>query len=100
MRLSLRFLIPLMLALAGFAYIAVPLVDALMQRWAVRDLDMRSSLIASAVSEQLSTLVASGSTPSIIAYFNRMTRDERLYAVGVCFDTRSDPLATATFPRT
>src|SRR5512141_277155 len=99
MRLSLRFLIPLMLALAAFAYVAVPLADSLMQRWFVRDLDMRSSLIASAVTAPLSSLIASGSTPSILAYFNRMTRDERLYAVGVCFDTRTEPLATPLFPR-
>ena len=46
MRLSLRFLIPLLLALGAFAYVAVPLADSLMQRWFVRDLDIRSSLIA------------------------------------------------------
>ncbi len=51
MRLSLRFLIPLMLALGAFAYVAVPLADTLMQRWFVRDLDMRSSLIAATVQE-------------------------------------------------
>jgi len=51
MRLSLRFLIPLMLALAVFAWLAAPLSGTLMQRWFIRDLDMRSSLIASAVSE-------------------------------------------------
>ena len=42
MRLSLRFLIPLLLALALFAYAAVPLVDTLMTRWFVRDLDIRA----------------------------------------------------------
>ena len=40
-RLSLRFLVPLLLALGAFAYVAVPLADTLMQRWFVRDLDMR-----------------------------------------------------------
>jgi len=100
MRLSLRFLVPLMLALAAFAYVAVPLVDSLMQRWAVRDLDMRSSVIAAAVSEQVSTLMQSDSVPSILAYFNRMTRDERLYAVGLCLDAKRAPLATPTFPPT
>ncbi len=43
MRLSLRFLIPLLVALALFAYAAVPLVDTLTTRWFVRDLDMRSN---------------------------------------------------------
>jgi len=63
MRLSLRFLLPLMLVVGLFAYAAVPLADTLMLRWFVRDLDTRSSLIASAVSEPLSGLVLTGSTP-------------------------------------
>ena len=99
MRLSLRFLIPLMLALAAFAYVAVPLADLLMQRWFVRDLDMRSTLITSAVNEQLSGLLETGSTPQIGALFYRMTRDERLHAVALCLDPAKDPIATTTFPR-
>ncbi len=60
MRLSLRFVVPLMLALAAFAYAAVPLTDALMQRWFARDLAMRSSLIAATVQEPLTDLIAAG----------------------------------------
>ena len=100
MRLSLRFLIPLMLAMAGFAYLAVPLADALMQRWFVRDLDMRSTLITSAFAEQLSGLIEAGSAIPIATLFNRMTRDERLYAVGLCSDLAKAPIATPTFPKT
>jgi len=99
MRLTLRFLVPLMIALGMFAYAAVPLADALLQRWFVRDVDMRSSLIAAAVQEPLSGLIASGSDPGIARYFNRMLQDERLYAVGLCFGGRTEPLATAQFPR-
>jgi trehalose 6-phosphate synthase len=69
MRLSLRFIIPLLLALGVFAYAAVPLTDALMQRWFARDLDARSSMIASTVQEQLVALIATGSTPRIASFF-------------------------------
>ncbi len=89
---------PLLLALGVFAYWAVPLADALMQRWFVRDLDVRSTSLASAVQEPLSSLVASGSTAKITAFLTRMTQDERLYAVGVCFDARAEPVATVNFP--
>jgi len=98
MRLSLRFIIPLLLALAGFAYAAVPLVDSLMLRWAVRDLDIRSNLIATTVQEPLSNLILAGSTPRIAALFNRMTQDERLYAVGLCLPGDTRPIATRSFP--
>src|SRR5512139_1297442 len=91
-RLSLRFLIPLLLALGAFAYVAVPLTDALMQRWFVRDLDMRSSLIADTVQEPLSNLILTGSTPRIVTLFNRLLRDERLYAIGLCMQRHGEPI--------
>src|SRR2546428_14174379 len=99
MRLSLRFLVPLLLALGVFAYGAVPLADALMQRWFVRDLDMRSTLIASNVQEPIANLITVGSKPRINAFFNRMMQDERLYAVALCLDATGQPIASANFPQ-
>ena len=58
MRLSLRFLVPLLIAIGAFAYVAVPLADALMLRWFVRDLDIRSSLIATTVQEPVADLAS------------------------------------------
>ncbi len=57
MRLSLRFVLPLLLALAAIAYAVLPLVDTLTLRWFVRDLDIRASLIANTVQEPLQDLV-------------------------------------------
>ncbi len=99
MRLSLRFLVPLLIALALFAYAAVPLVDALTTRWFVRDLDMRSNVIASAAAEPLAELIEAGSTARILGFFHRLTSDERLYAVGLCTDTATAPIATGAFPK-
>jgi trehalose 6-phosphate synthase len=98
MRLSLRFLIPLLVALGVFAYAAVPLVDTLMTRWFVRDLDVRSNLIAAAVQEPLEELISTGSSARVLGFFHRLTTDERLYAVGLCLDDQAAPLATAAFP--
>ena len=44
MPLSLRFVVPLALALAAIAYAVVPLVDRLTFQWFVRDLDTRGAL--------------------------------------------------------
>ncbi len=60
MRLSLRFIIPLLLAIAAFAYAVVPLVDKLTLRWFMRDLDSRSSLISNTVQESLQDLIGIG----------------------------------------
>jgi trehalose 6-phosphate synthase len=98
MRLSLRFLIPLLLVLGGFAYAAVPLVDALMLRWFVRDLDIRANLIARTVQEPLSQLIIEGSTMNITRFFERIAQDERIYAVALCLQGLPLPVATTEFP--
>ena len=99
MRLSLRFLIPLLVALALFAYAAVPLVDTLTTRWFVRDLDMRSNLIANTVQEPLEEMIKTGSPARILGFFHRLTSDERLYAVGLCLSDDAAPIATGAFPQ-
>ena len=98
MRLSLRFVLPLLVALGAFAWAAVPLVDAWMTRWFVRDLDTRSSLVARTVQEPVDELLRSGSTTRIADYFNRLTDDERLYAVGLCTNRDAAVIGSTLFP--
>ena len=77
MRLSLRFVVPLLLAIAAFAYIAVLVADTLMLRWFVRDLDIRSNLIASTVQEPLSGLIVTGSAPRYLEAYRRAIQIRR-----------------------
>jgi trehalose 6-phosphate synthase len=98
MRLSLRFVIPLLVALAIAAYVAVPLVDKLTLQWFSRDLDIRATLVANTVDEALQDLIRSGNRPRILQFFTRITQDERLFAVGFCPTGGEEPVATATFP--
>src|SRR5438132_3874326 len=98
MRLSLRFVLPLFLALGAFAYAAVPLVDRLTLQWFVRDLDIRASLIASTVQEPLQDLIQTGKRTRMLAFFDRITKDERLFAMGYCPSTAGQPVITSTLP--
>ena len=100
MRLSLRFVIPLMLVLAAVAYAVVPLVDKLTLSWFIRDLDSRSTLIANTIQEPLQDRLAVGSRIGVVAYFARITQDERLYAIGYCASPKSKPLASQLLPKT
>jgi len=89
MRLALRFVIPLAIALAAMAYGVVPLVEELTLRWFVRDLDIRSQLVASAVQEPLVELLTDKVRDKVRlqrtqAFFARILRDERLFAAGFC----------------
>jgi trehalose 6-phosphate synthase len=98
MRLSLRFIIPLALALAAIAYAVVPLVDQLALKWFVRDLNARSVLIANTIQEPLQALVHEGERGRAQAFFNKLTQDERLFAVGFCDGDQASLLATPNYP--
>ena len=99
MRLSLRFILPLLVVLGAFAYAVVPLADRLTLRWFVRDLEIRSSLIASTLHEPVQSLFPTGDRARTVQLFSRITQDERLYALGYCASASAAPLATPSLPR-
>src|SRR5687767_11804556 len=98
MRLSLRFIIPLALALAALAYAVTPLVDRLTLQWFMRDLDLRASLIANTVEESVRTLLETGDATRARRFFERLTRDERLYAVAICPANRKRIITSTALP--
>ncbi len=98
MRLSLRFVLPLLLVLGAVAYGVTYLADQLTLRWFVRDLDMRSSLIARTVEDSLPELIRARQRARVVDLFNRMVQDERLYAVGFCDSRHNLVYKTITFP--
>jgi len=97
-RLSLRFIAPLVVTLALLAYALVPLVDRLTLRWFVNDLDIRSQLVANTIEEQLADLVEQGASTKINTLFTRALQDERLYALAFCDESGKLRYQTATYP--
>ncbi len=97
-RLSLRFILPLALVFALFGYIVVPLMDNFTLRWFVRDLDIRSQLLASTLQEPLLDYLPQKSAKRINQLFDRAIQDERLYAVGFCDPTDTLLYKTVTYP--
>lgn len=84
MRLFLRFVIPLFLAIGIIAYALVPLVDKLVVQWFVNDLDLRSKLISSTVDDSIFDVLDERSKTKIQSFFDRVKQDERMYALGFC----------------
>ncbi len=98
MRLSLRFIVPLALTLALLAYAGIPLIDSLTVKWFVRDLEIRSKLIAGTMEGPVGDLLQSKSATKLAAYFQRIIQDERLYAIGLCDQTDRVAYKTQTYP--
>ena len=100
MPLSLRFVVPLALALAAIAYAVVPLVDRLTFQWFVRDLDARGALIAQTAQEPLAELMREqrGARTRVLRYFERIMHGERIYALGFCDGSGKLLYASFAFP--
>lgn len=99
LRLSLRFVIPLVLALTLLAYAVVPLMERLTLRWFVRDLDIRSKLISRTLQEPLSEFLEQGNRIKINSLFANAIKDERLFAIGYCSKEGKLIYSTPTYPR-
>ena len=98
MRLSLRFIIPLLIVLSGIAYAVVPLVDSLTVRWFTRDLDIRAKLVATTVEDAVQDLVQVDNKARVRQLFAKITQDERLFAMGYCASPTAKPIATPSLP--
>lgn len=98
LHLSLRFVLPLAVALGLLAYGVVPLIDGLMLRWSVRDMDIRSRLISSTLQEPLTELLQKGERQRISGLLLRVNQDERLLALGICDNESRLLYKTPAFP--
>ena len=98
MRLSLRFLVPLIAALALLAYIVVPQVDALFFRMFVRDLDARVQPVATLLAEQIGELLPQQGQARITTLLNSVTQNERLYAIAYCDGSNHIAYRSANLP--
>ena len=86
MPFSLRFVVPLALAMAAIAYAVVPLVDKLTLQWFIRDLDARGALIAQTAQEPLAELMSEPKVARtrVLRYFDRIMQGERIYGLAFC----------------
>lgn len=99
MRFSLRFIIPLAIALGLMAYGVVPLVDDfIFNKWFARDIELRTKLITSTLQDSLIEMLRNPTNGKVQKLFNRVVQDERLYAMAFCDTTNHLLYVTQTFP--
>jgi trehalose 6-phosphate synthase len=86
LRLQLRFLVPLIVALVAAALLWQPVMDRMALGWFARDLNLRGALVADALSDSIERAMRdpSAGTEPLHALFDRAVRDERLVALALC----------------
>jgi trehalose 6-phosphate synthase/phosphatase len=98
-RLQLRFLLPLMAAVALAAYLGSALLEQLTWRWFSRDLNTRGAVIANTLTDAVSETLGDRRGNRLQAVFNRATKDERLYAMALCTGEKQPLRGTDLFPK-
>ncbi len=100
MRLSLRFIIPLIIALGIIAYAVIPLADSLIfKKWYTRDVDIRGKLIASTLQDSIISILEKPTDAKFQRVFGRAIQDERLHALAFCDLKHELIYKTQTFPK-
>lgn len=84
LRLSLRFILPLLIALTGVALLLAPVADRLTFQWFVRDIDARAALISNAMRDSLLRFLKKPSGPDFVRLAGPVIQDERLFGIAIC----------------
>jgi len=98
LKLSLRFVLPLLIAVAALAYLSVPLIDRLTLRWFMSDLDQRAQAITATLSGSLRDAYGQGALPRVTGLLNDASADERLQSMALCDPGGTMIARSAQFP--
>jgi len=98
MPLILRFVVPVGVIIGLMAYGLVPLVEHVTERWARRDIEMRSTLVYNAMADRVSDLAAVNDRAALKSLFNAVAQDERLLAIGLCMPDGTWAAASTQMP--
>src|SRR5262245_15774269 len=89
------------LAVVGTALVILavaPLASAVVQRWSERDVELRSRLVFNSIRDQVAAgITAAGA--NLVPFFERLTEDERLLALGYCAEGGQLQHATEHMPK-
>lgn len=79
-----RFLLPLLFCLGALTLMMVPVADKALSGWMMKDLRLRSTLVAASVEGLLSAVADAGSEAELDQKLTRLAGDERIVGIGIC----------------
>jgi trehalose 6-phosphate synthase len=90
-------IVMVLLALAGFVAALVPLTNGIIEQWARRDVELRSQLVVNSIRDRVEREMTDR-PEALGTFFERLTSDERILAVGLCEPDGRIRVATARMP--
>lgn len=86
-----------LVGLAAFLAALVPLTNGVIEQWARRDVELRSELVVNSIRDRVEREMADR-PEALGAFFERLTSDERILALGLCDPAGRMRVATARMP--
>lgn len=84
MKLTLRFVLPLLVAFICISWFMAPATRGLMIHWFQEDVELRSQLVFDSIQDGLRAMMREQDMAGMNTLFTRIAQDERLLAVGLC----------------
>jgi trehalose 6-phosphate synthase len=76
-----------------------PLTSTVVERWSERDVELRSRLVFNSIRDQVTTSLAFATGADLVPFFESLTEDERLLALGYCGVSGKLEHATPNMPK-
>ena len=76
----------------------MPAVSVLIRDWSRSDVELRSKLIFNSISDQVALYLADKNDAALLAFFERLTDDEKLLGLGFCDTSGRLRAATKLMP--
>jgi trehalose 6-phosphate synthase len=96
--LLLRYVVPVVAAVALLAVAGVPYIDRVLDQWFRSDVQLRARLVMTSIDEPLAELLRSANSQRAAAYLTRVAGDERLLGIVVCTAAGRRIIQTAQVP--
>ena len=98
LRSYLRYGAALLFAVILVASAVMPAVSVLIRDWSRSDVELRSKLIFNSISDQVALYLADKNDAALLAFFERLTDDEKLLGLGFCDTSGRLRAATKLMP--
>ena len=98
LRLSLAFIVPLVVVLGVLGVLSMQVSGPLLQGWTQRELDERAGLVSKALHGAIMLSLEEGNQSELTQQIESLTEDERLYAIAVCTSPNAVLAASRNYP--
>lgn len=98
MRRYVLYAVASLVAVVAIVLALSPLASTLVEDWSRRDIELRSKLLFNSIQDYVALQLSEGRGDQLVAFFDKLTDDEKLRAIGYCDEAGSLRYSTKLMP--